>query len=106
MTTIEAEHAFTVYCTGKSCQELYFLACRENDVRPNSSVWKSLPAKPDFFDMEEINVSGNYLGCVGVHCLLDVIRANKLLLRLNLSGQGADDATVAAVVTAVRTTVV
>jgi hypothetical protein len=102
MTTVEAEHAFTVYCQGKSCRDLYALACRENDVRPNTAVWALLPEAADYFDMQDFDFSRNYLGPTGVHCLLDVIRANKLLLRLSFAGQGADDTTVHAVVAAVR----
>jgi hypothetical protein len=102
MTTVEAEHAFVVYKTGKSCLDLYTLACHENGVRPNSALLKMLPSQIDFFDVRTLDLRSTYLGPVGVHCLIDVIRANTLLLELNLAHQGADDVTVAAVVTAIR----
>ena len=103
MTTVETEHAFRVYCEGKSCRELYYLSCRERDIRCNVNFTDTLCGIPDRFDTQEIDVgSVNYLGEQGALALVDVLRVNTGLLTLRLPKQGLTDANVAAIIESIE----
>ena len=103
MTTVESEHAFKVHCRGKSSRQLYFTACEEQDMRPNSALLTTLPPKMDFYGMQHMELDGgNYIGARGCFALMDVIRANTSLIVLRMRNQGADDEVVAKLVEALR----
>eukprot|EP00756_Hemistasia_phaeocysticola_P065273 Hpha_TRINITY_DN8440_c0_g1::TRINITY_DN8440_c0_g1_i1::g.34607::m.34607 len=102
MTTVEREHAFTLFCQGKSNRTLYTDACSTMGIRRNGDLTESFSERPDAFELRKLDLSTNYLGAEGVRALFHLIQANRALVHVGLQCQGVDDACLAELVGLLR----
>eukprot|EP01065_Artemidia_motanka_P027296 TRINITY_DN32519_c0_g1_i1.p1 TRINITY_DN32519_c0_g1~~TRINITY_DN32519_c0_g1_i1.p1 ORF type:complete len:478 (+),score=190.15 TRINITY_DN32519_c0_g1_i1:62-1435(+) len=91
MTTVERDHAFMLFCKGKSNRKLYTDACSTMAIRRNCELTESLSERQDAFGVRDLELGSNYLGAEGVRALFHLIQANKALVHVGLRGQGVTD---------------
>lgn len=73
----------------KSAVAAYVIACKKHGVkRPNPAILKFFKDEPNAEDIEDIDLSGNYVGNRGILALLDVIETSLPSFRfLDISNQ-------------------
>jgi len=92
MTTVEREHAFTLFCQGKSNRTLYTDACSTMGIRRNGELTESFSERQDAFELRRLDLRNNYLGAEGIRALFHLVQANKALVSVGFHSQGIDDA--------------
>eukprot|EP00996_Jenningsia_fusiforme_P003185 NODE_3992_length_880_cov_45.061372_g3680_i0.p1 GENE.NODE_3992_length_880_cov_45.061372_g3680_i0~~NODE_3992_length_880_cov_45.061372_g3680_i0.p1 ORF type:complete len:258 (+),score=54.61 NODE_3992_length_880_cov_45.061372_g3680_i0:88-774(+) len=78
----------TAATTAHSSQSAYVYYCTQYGIRPNSGVISILPSMVGSFTLQELNLSGNFVGDRGLLPLLEVIRLNRSLHTLRLRDNG------------------
>lgn len=81
--TIDAQSPAVGLASTMSLSEVYRHHCRDHGIKPNSGVLRMLP-KDEGAHVRELNLGLNYIGVKGIQPLLEVLRQNSGLQKLNL----------------------
>lgn len=99
MTTVDKVHNIFMSFKGRSPRKIYTDACADAGAKINSQFEAFLSdTVDDFYQLEDLDLSGNYFGPKGCLAVLKIVQSQQRLKSLNLSSCGLDDIVVAELV--------